>query len=163
MPQFNPEFWVPQLFWLAIISVALFLVLWRVALPRVDSVFADRQERIAGNLQKAEALKAEAEAALAGYQKAIADARASAQAEHAKAAAAIAAETAKREAVFGQRLSEQETAAERNIAAAKTAAMAQVKTIATELAQSITEKLVGTRVATEAASSAVEAAAKERA
>jgi hypothetical protein len=74
MPQFNPEFWVPQLFWLAVVSVALFLVLWRITLPRVDVVFADRQERIGGNLQKAETLKAEAEAALAAYQKSIADA-----------------------------------------------------------------------------------------
>ena len=163
MPQFNPEFWVPQLFWLAIIAVALFLVMWRITLPRVDSVLTDRKDRVAGNLSKAETLKAEAESALAGYQKAIADARASAQAEHARAQAAIAAETAKREEVFGKRLGDQEAAAESNIAAARTAAMGQVKTIATELAQSITEKLVGARVGADAASSAVEAAAKERA
>jgi F-type H+-transporting ATPase subunit b len=89
MPQFNPEFWVPQLFWLAIISVALFLVMWRITLPRVDVVLSDRRDRVAGNLSKAEALKAEAESALASYQKAIADARAAAQAEHAKATADI--------------------------------------------------------------------------
>jgi F-type H+-transporting ATPase subunit b len=65
--------------------------------------------------------------------------------------------------VFGKRLGDQEAAAESNIAAAKTAAMAQVKTIATELAQSITEKLVGARVGTDAAASAVDAVAKERA
>lgn len=163
MPQFNPEFWAPQLFWLVITSVALFLVMWRVALPRVDSVFSARQERIAENLQKAEGLKAEAESSLAGYQKAIADARAAAQAEQARSAAAIAAETAKREAVFGQKLAEQEAAAERNIATARTAAMAQVKPIATELAQSITEKLVGVRLGADAAGAAVDSAAKERA
>ncbi len=163
MPQFNPEFSAPQLFWLAIVSVVLFLVMWRVTLPRVDSVFADRQGRIAGNLQKAETLKAEAESALATYQKSIADARAAAQAEHAKAAAAIAAESAKREAVFGKRLGDEEAAAEANIAAARSAAMAQVKPIAIDLAQTITEKLVGTKVGSDAASSAVEAATKERA
>jgi F-type H+-transporting ATPase subunit b len=163
MPQFNPEFWVPQLFWLAVIATILFLVMWKITLPRVDAVVTDRQDRIAGNLTKAEALKAEADSALAGYQKSIADARASAQAEHAQAQAAIAAESAKREAVFSQRLGDQEAAAERNIAAAKTAAMLQVKPIATELAQSITEKLVGARIGADAASSAVEAAVKERA
>jgi len=163
MPQFDPTFWIPQLFWLGVVSVVLFLVMWRVALPRVDVDVADRQDRIAGNLTKAETLKAEADAALAGYQKSIADARASAQAEHAKAVAAIAAESSKREAVFGKRLGDQEAAAEANIAAARSAAMAQVKPIATELAQSITEKLVGTKVGADAASSAVEAAQKERA
>lgn len=163
MPQFDPTFWIPQLFWLGVVSVVLFLVMWRVALPRVDVVVADRQDRIAGNLTKAETLKAEADAALAGYQKSIADARASAQAEHAKAVAAIAAESSKREAVFGKRLGDQEAAAEANISAARTAAMAQVRPIATELAVAITEKLVGTKVGSDAASSAVEAAVKERA
>jgi F-type H+-transporting ATPase subunit b len=163
MPQFNPEFWVPQLFWLAIVSVVLFLVMWRVTLPRVDSVITDRQDRVAGNLLKAETLKAEAESALAAYQKSIADARAGAQVEHAKATAAIAAETAKRETVFGKRLGDQEAAAESNIAAARSAAMAQVRPIAIDLAQAITEKLVGTKVGSDAASSAVEAVAKERA
>ncbi len=163
MPQFNPEFWVPQLFWLAVVSIALFVVMWKVALPRVDVVVTDRQERIGGNLQKAETLKAEAEAALAAYQKSIADARTAAQAEHAKAQAAVAAETAKREAVFGKRLGDQEAAAEANIAAARSAAMAQVKPIATELAVALTEKLVGAKVGADAASNAVDAAAKERA
>lgn len=163
MPQFDPTFWVPQLFWLAVVATVLFLVMWKVALPRVDTVLADRQDRIAGNLTKAEALKAEAESALAAYQKSIADARAAAQAEHAKTAAAIAAETAKREAVFGKRLADEEAAAEANITAARTAAMAQVKPIAIDLAQTITEKLVGTKVGTDAASSAVDAAVKERA
>ena len=163
MPQFEPEFWVPQLFWLAVIATVLFLVMWKITLPRVDAVIVDRQDRIAGNLTKAEALKAEADSALAGYQKAIADARAAAQAENAKAAAAIAAETAKREAVFGKRLGDQEAAAEANIAAARTAAMAQVKPIATDLAAALTEKLVGTKVGADAAASAVDAATKERA
>lgn len=163
MPQFDPTFWVPQLFWLAVIATVLFLVMWKVTLPRVDTVLADRQDRIAGNLTKAEALKAEAESALAAYQKSIADARAAAQAEHAKTAAAIAAETAKREAVFGKRLADEETAAEANITAARTAAMAQVKPIAIDLAQTITEKLVGTKIGPDAASSAVDAAVKERA
>jgi len=163
MPQFDPTFWVPQLFWLAVIATILFLVMWKITLPRVDVVLADRQDRIGGNLQKAETLKAEAETALAAYQKSIADARATAQAEHAKAQAAIAAETAKREAVFGKRLADQEAAAEGNIAAARSAALAQVKPIATDLAQTITEKLIGAKVGSDAASSAVDAAAKERA
>ncbi len=163
MPQFDPAFWVPQLFWLAVVSIALFVVMWKVALPRVDVVITDRQERIGGNLQKAETLKAEADAALAGYQKSIADARAAAQAEHAKTAAAIAAETAKREAVFGKRLGDQEAAAEANIAAARSAAMAQVKPIATDIASALTEKLIGTKVGADAASSAVDAVSKERA
>ena len=43
MPQFNPEFWVPQLFWLAVIATILFLVMWKITLPRVDAVVTEVQ------------------------------------------------------------------------------------------------------------------------
>jgi F-type H+-transporting ATPase subunit b len=162
MPQFNPEFWVPQLFWLAIVSVVLFVVMWRVTLPRVDSVFTDRQGRVSGNLERAEALKLEAETALASYHKAMADARSTAQAEHARAAAAIAAETAKREAVFGKKLGDQASAAEREIAGAKAEALKQVQPMAADLVLGIAEKLIGTRLGADTAAAAVAATVKER-
>ncbi len=162
MPQFDTALFVPQLFWLAITFCVLLILMWRIALPPVTEVVAMREERIQGNLGKAEALKAEAEAALAGYQKSIADARASAQAEHNRAAAAIAAETATREAAFGKKLDAEETAAETRIAGAKTEAMAGVRAIATDLAQSIADKLIGAKVGGDAAAAAVGAAIKER-
>lgn len=35
MPQLNPEFFLTQIVWLAISFTVLYLILWRVALPRV--------------------------------------------------------------------------------------------------------------------------------
>ena len=162
MPQFDPTFWVPQLFWLAIVSVVLFVVMWRVALPRVDAVFTDRQGRVSGNLERAEALKLEAESTLAAYHKAMADARASAQTEHARAAAVIAAETAKREDTFGKKLGDQATAAEQRIAGAKAEALKQVEPMAADLVLSISEKLIGARLGADTAAAAVAATVKER-
>jgi F-type H+-transporting ATPase subunit b len=162
MPQFDTALFAPQLFWLAIVFVVLLVVMWRVALPRVGGIVQMREERIQGNLQRAETLKAEAEQALAAYQKLIADARASAQAEHAKAVAAIAAETAAREATFSKRLDAEDSAAETRIAAAKTEALASVRTVAADLAAAMTGKLVGVGIAGDAATEAVGAAMKER-
>ncbi|HVM83658.1 MAG TPA: F0F1 ATP synthase subunit B' [Candidatus Binatia bacterium] len=162
MPQFDTSLFVPQLFWLAIVFVVLMILMWRLALPKVGEVVVMREERIQGNLGKAEALKAEAENALAGYQKAIADARTAAQAEQARAASAIAAETAKRETVFGKRLDDESTAAESRIGAAKSAALASVKSIATDLSQAMTGKLIGASIGGDAAADAVGAALKER-
>ena len=151
MPQFDTAVFAPQLVWLAITFVALLLLMWRVALPKVGGVFQMREERIQGNLQKAETLKAEAEQALADYQKLIADARSSAQAEHNKAVAAIAAETANREAAFSKRLGAEDTAAETRIAAAKTEAMASVRAVAADLASAMASKLIGVNVGGDAA------------
>jgi F-type H+-transporting ATPase subunit b len=163
MPQFDVTYFAPQLVWLAITFVVLLLLMWRLALPKVGAVVVMREERVQGNLKKAEQLKAEAEGTLADYNKALAEARAAAQAEHSRAAQAIAAETAKREETFGQRLAEQSGAAEKRIAAAKTEALASVRQIAGDLAQSMARKLVGAQVGTDAAAGAVEAAMKERA
>jgi len=162
MPQFDTTLFAPQLFWLAIVFVALLIVMWRVTLPKVGGVVQMREERIQGNLQKAEALKAEAEAALTAYQKLIADARASAQAEHNKAVAAIADETARREATFSKRLDAEDTAAETRIASAKAEALSSVRSIAADLASAMAGKLIGVNVGGDAAATAVGAAMKER-
>lgn len=163
MPQLDPAGFSPQLVWLLLTFVALFLLMWRFTLPKVEDVFALRGERIAGNLDKAEKLKSEAEAVLADYQRAIAEAKSLAQAEIQRAAAEVAAETAKREAVFGQRLADQTTTAETRIKAAKTEAMNSVRAIAGELAQAMTVKLVGSQPAAGAAAGAVDSVIKERA
>src|SRR3569623_1768053 len=113
MPQLeDTAAYVPQLVWLTITFVALLLVMWRLALPRVSEVGVMREERVQGNLTKAEQLKGEAESTLADYNKALAEARALSQAESTRAAEAIAAEPAKPAEAFGKRLAAQSGAAE---------------------------------------------------
>lgn len=163
MPQFDPSVFSPLLVWLALTFVALYFLMSRFALPKVAAIIDARAERIQGNLAKAETIRSEAAAVLAAYEKAIADAKAEAQAEIAKAQAQIAAETARREAEFAQRLNVQTQAAETRIKAAKVEALAQVRAIATDLAGSIAGKLTGAGVDTAAAGAAVEATLKERA
>lgn len=163
MPQFDPSVFSPLLVWLVITFVALYLLMSKFALPKVAAIIDARAERIEGNLAKAETIRAEAAGVLAAYEKAIADAKASAQAEIAKVQAQIAADTAKREAEFAQRLGAQTQAAEAKIKASKAEALAQVKSIATDLAAGIAAKLSGASVDNAAAGAAVEQALKERA
>ena len=61
MPQLNPEFFASQLFWLAITFVFLFIFLWRVSLPRINSVQTKRENKIKEDIKKAKQLQAEAE------------------------------------------------------------------------------------------------------
>lgn len=163
MPQFDPAVFSPLLVWLVLTFVALYLLMSRLALPKVAAVIDQRIERIGGNLAKAEQVRAEAAQVLAAYEKAIADARAAAQAELASASAAILAETARREAEFGKRLAEEASVAEGRIRAAKTAALAEMRVIATEIAAGIATRLTGASIEPAAAGSAVEAILKERA
>ena len=81
MPQLDVTTFAPQLVWLAITFFAMFIIMWKVAVPKIANALETRQMRVEDNLKKAEDLKREAEATLAAYEKALADARAQAHGE----------------------------------------------------------------------------------
>ena len=61
MPQLNPEFFVSQLFWLAVFFSFLLIFLWRVSLPRISLVLEKRQRKIDENLSSAKVLQEQAQ------------------------------------------------------------------------------------------------------
>jgi len=61
MPQLNPEFFISQLFWLAVFFSFLLIFLWRVSLPRIATVLEKRQNKINDNLSTAKELHEEAQ------------------------------------------------------------------------------------------------------
>jgi F-type H+-transporting ATPase subunit b len=143
MPQLNFADYPPQLIWLAITFVALYLIISRLALPRVGAALAAREGKLTGDIDRAEKLKAEAEAAIAAYRKAIAEARTQSQAELKQASADLATEASKREAAFTAEIGVRTKAAEDGIAAAKTAALADLRGVAGETARSLVARLSG--------------------
>jgi len=163
MPQFDPSTFGPQLFWLLVTFVTLYLLMSRLVLPRITDILGQREDRIDGNLRRAESLKEEADQVLAAYQKAIADARHQAQAALAQAAAEITAGATKREAEFAKKMADQTAAAEARIRASKVQALAEVRGIAAEVAALMTGKLTGSAVDTGTAGQVVDGVMKERA
>lgn len=89
MPQLNFEWFPNQIFWLVVTLVVIYLILSRVALPRIESVLKDRHRAIAGDLEQAEALKQKAVEAEENYNRALAEARAEASRIVAEAKAEI--------------------------------------------------------------------------
>ena len=76
MPQLDVTSFAPQLIWLALSFGLLYFFMARLVLPRVGGVIAARQARIAGDLDEAERLKQEAQAAEAAHEAALREARA---------------------------------------------------------------------------------------
>jgi F-type H+-transporting ATPase subunit b len=126
-PPFKTETFPSQLFWLVVTFAFLFVVLWRVAGPRIQGVLAQRRGKIDEDLKSAEQSRRKAESAAAAYQAPILEARERArtlaeetrvqfirEADKAKAEADTAAnaDTAKAQA----RLAELQAQARRNIA-----------------------------------------------
>lgn len=75
MPQLDFSTWGNQIFWLVITLVVIYMVLSRVALPRIAAILAERQGTITNDIAAAEDFKAKAEEAEAAYDKALVDAR----------------------------------------------------------------------------------------
>jgi F-type H+-transporting ATPase subunit b len=75
LPQMDPANYPSQIFWLVVTFGALFVVLSRVALPRIAGVIGERRHRIEGDLGEAENLRKAAADALQSYQTALAQAR----------------------------------------------------------------------------------------
>jgi len=159
-PPFNGETFASQLFWLALCFLFLFVMMWKVALPRIGAIIDERQKRIEGDLAEAEKFRADSDAAIAAYEKALADARNRAQAIANEKRQAQAAEADKSRKALDQQLNAKLAEAEKGIAATKQAAMSNVQAIATDAAKAIVERLIGTAPSDQAAAAAVAAALK---
>tara|TARA_B110000196_G_scaffold168956_1_gene145046 strand:+ start:191 stop:685 length:495 start_codon:yes stop_codon:yes gene_type:complete len=61
MPQLNPEFFISQLFWLAISFAFLFIFLWRISLPKISSVLEKRANKINEDIKIAKQYQAKTE------------------------------------------------------------------------------------------------------
>jgi F-type H+-transporting ATPase subunit b len=143
-PPFESQHFPSQLFWLVVMFLLLYVLMSRIALPRIASIFAERSKRIGDDLAAAHRFKEQSEAANAAYQKSLADARARAQGianETREQQVAQAVATNKR---LEAQLHDKLAAAERSIAATRTAAMGNVAGIAAETATAIVERLIGT-------------------
>lgn len=161
MPQFDPTYFAPQLVWLAITFLALYWAMTKVALPRIGEVLEERQRKIDDSLDKAAALKAEAEAAIAAYEKALAESRSKAQAVLRETNDKLAKQAEARQKELADRLAAQIKAGEARIAAAKEQALANVRQVAGEVARDAAEKLTGQTIDDARVAAAVAAALQE--
>jgi len=155
MPQLDISTFVPQIFWLAVSFAVLYVLMSRVALPRMAAILEMRAGRIEGDLKEARKLKAEADAAVAAYEQSLASARAAAQAEIAGTNARINAEQDRRRQDMEASLSAQAATAEARIRAIRDAAMSDLQIVAAEVARTMASKLTGSDIGTEAAANAV--------
>ncbi len=143
MPQFDPTFYTSQLFWLFVTFALLYVLMSSFAMPKIGAVLEERQRRVDDNLDKAAQLKAEAETAIALYEKALTESRAKAQVILRESADALAKQADERQKQMAERLNAQVKAGEARIDAAKDQALTHVREVALDVAKSAAAKLTG--------------------
>jgi len=142
-PPFDKSTFPSQLVSLSVTFVLLYVLMARVALPRIASILEERRKHVADDLAEAQRFKEQSDAAIVAHEQALADARAHAQtimdARRQQQAAEAEESRTRLEAQLRKRLA----AAEQSIAERRSAAMANVEAIAADSVAAIVERLIG--------------------
>ncbi|MEP9354285.1 F0F1 ATP synthase subunit B [Xanthobacter sp. KR7-65] len=143
-PPFDATTFASQLLWLALSFGLLYMLMSRIALPRIGRILEERHDRIADDLEEAAKHKAESEAAQVAYEKALNEARAKANSIAGETRNRLAADSdANRKALEAQ-LSAKLADAEGRIASTKSEALTHVRGIAVDATGTIVSTLIGT-------------------
>lgn len=160
MPQLQPieSLFTSQIFWLVIMFAILYRIVTQLILPRMTATLELRQRTVAGNLERAETAKVEAETVLAAYEQALAAARAQAHDTLRAAQEAVSEEIAQRERAQAEAIAEQVDGAEKRIAAAAEAATDAIGEAVAEVTAELVAQVSGKKPTAKQVADAVKAA-----
>lgn len=161
LPQLDTSTFSSQIFWLAVSFAVLFILMWKVALPRVTDVVDSREQKIRADLERAEQLRDEIAKTEEEIAKVLSEARAEAQDIMRKAQDKVAEDHAKKQQKIEADLDQKIAEAEERIAKERSEALASMKQVAEDVAAASVEKLTGSKPDAKAVAAAVQAASKE--
>jgi F-type H+-transporting ATPase subunit b len=142
-PPFQKETFASQLVSFGVAFVLLYVIVSKIALPRVGGIIEARQSKIEGDLAEAERLKGESDAALKAYETELATARTNAQAIGSDIREKLNKQADAERKQLEDRLAAKLADAEKSIAATRATAMGNVRSIATDAAGAIVQRLAG--------------------
>jgi F-type H+-transporting ATPase subunit b len=159
MPQIEqlPYIFFSQLFWLALVFGFIFFVIGRGMLPKIQGTVELRDAKIAEDLERAQAARAEAEGTEAAWRARMDAARAEAARLAQDAKQASAQETEKRVKVAAEKINLKVESSEAKIREAVSSARSEIEAVATEATQEMVTRLTGISVADQEAAAAVKA------
>jgi F-type H+-transporting ATPase subunit b len=142
-PPFDPVNFTPMLIWLSLSFGLLYLLMSKIALPRVESILHTRAHKITKDITGANAFRARSEEAAAAHDKTIAEAKAKALALAQETHARLSAETEAKRLALEAELDARLAASEMQILEMKAKAMGNVEAIASEAAAAIVQRISG--------------------
>jgi len=144
MPQLNPEFWASQAFWLILIFSALYLIIWKIFLPKITYSIENRKFRIVNSLDEAQKLKENAEKKLKEYDEIIKKSKNEAKKiiEDSKKKLDRDIETKKKK--FNDEIEKELVVVEKEIKELKKNSISNIDNIATEISTEIIKQILNT-------------------
>ena len=162
MPQLNPEFWASQIFWLFLIFSGLYIIIWKVFLPKISNSIENRKSRVINDLNETQKLKDNAVKKLNEYNKIIENSK--------KEAKKITEENKKRldkeidikKKKFSEEIEKEQIKTEKEIHSLKKSSVLSINKIAVEISSEILKKIVRSEVNKSSVSATVEDVIKKR-
>jgi len=146
MPQLNPEFWASQIFWLILIFSGLYIVIWKIFLPKITDSIENRKSRIINDLNETQKLKENAEKKLKEYNKIIEDTKKEAKKIIEDNKKKLENDIKNKKQKFNEEIEKELMSVEKEIKSLKKLSISSINKIAVEVSCEVIKQLVGTSV-----------------
>ena len=146
MPQLDPEFWSAQIFWLILIFSTLYLIIWKIFLPKITYSIESRKSRMVNNLDEAQKLKESAEIKLKEYNKIIENSKNEAKKIVEEERKKLDKDIEVKKKNFNSEIEKELTAVEKEIKDLKKTSLLNISKIASETSAELIKNIVNTEV-----------------
>ena len=155
MPQLNPEFWIAQIFWLIITFSTLYLIIWKIFLPKIRYSIENRKSRIVNDLDEAQKLRGTAEKKLKEYNEIIENSKKEAQKIIDDSKKKLDKDIENKKQKFNDEIEKELVSTEKEIKDLKKSSISNINTIATEAAAEVIKQIINIEVNKSSASAIV--------
>ena len=146
MPQLNTEFWTAQVFWLILIFSGLYLIIWKIFLPKITNSIENRKSRVINDINEAQKLKENAEKKLGEYNKIIEDAKKEARKIIENNKKKLENDIKNKKLNFDKEIEEKFLTVEKEIKNLKKSSISNINKIAIEVSSEVIRLIVGTEI-----------------
>ena len=161
MPQLDTEFWAAQIFWLIIVFSILYLIIWKIFLPKIIYSIESRKSRIVNDLNEAQKLKENAEKKLKDYNKIIELAKNEAKKVAEENKKKLDKDIESKKKILNEQIEKEILAVEKEIKNLKKNSISNINLIAQEISSEIIKEIVGSEVNKSNVSALVEVISKK--
>ena len=161
MPQLNPDYWVSQIFWLILIFGILYVILWRIILPKINENLENRKSQILADLDEAQELKNQSEKKISEYNMILSKAKQVAKKIIDGTRKKVNRDIENKKNQFNLEIVKEVKKAEKEIEMLKLSSIKDINKIAIGTSSEIVRKIVGTEVNASSVSAIVEDISKK--
>ena len=146
MPQLNPEFWAAQIFWLILTFSTLYLIIWKIFLPKITYTIENRKSRVVNDISEAQKLKENAEKKLKEYNKIIENSKTEAKKIVDDNRRKLEKDIETKKNKFNTEIEKELSVVEKEIIDLKRSSISSINKIAVETSSEIIRQIIGTEV-----------------